>query len=382
MKAFKYNTHTAMFFGQNCVKNNADVFTAYGKKAVIVTSKFAEGCRNYALEDIESIFTEAGMEYIVLDGVIENPPVESIVDFYNQLNGFIPDLIVGVGGGSSIDSAKALALFIKHSDMEPYKVFYVEGGHHSFSLTSEADIPVIAIPTTAGTGAEVTPYAVLTRSDIDNKQSMYPLVFAEAAFLDSRYIKDSPPFLLHTGAIDALAHGVESYLHTGSNFMNRAIGEIGFKLFASFKDNLLNNTLTDEDFDNMILTSFLMGIAFCQCSTSLPHGMSYPLSHFKGVNHGLGCGITLGEYLKTFHNQGIVQPVCEMCGFKDSNEFAEYISEITKNDVQIAVTEQEIQDWTDEFMKASFRLKAHPEPISREQIATIYRNSLARYIVG
>lgn len=109
-------------------------------------------------------------------------------------------------------------------------------------------------------------------------------------------------------------------------------------------------------------------------STSLPHGMSYPLSHFKNVNHVLGCGITLGEYLKTFRDQSLVQPVCEMCGFKDSSEFAEYISEITKHDVQITVTEQEIQDWTDEFIKAEFRLKAHPEPITREQIATIYRN--------
>lgn len=380
MKAFKYNTHTAMFFGQNCVRNNADVLTAYGKKAVIVTSKFAEGCRNYALEDVEAVFDAAGVEYTILDNVIENPPVESIVGMAEQIGYEIPDVIVGLGGGSSIDTSKALALLLQHKGEDPYSVFYVEGGHHSSSLVSEAKIPVIAIPTTAGTGAEVTPYAVLTRQDTDNKQSMYPLVFAEAAFLDSRYIKESPAFLLHTGAIDALAHGVESYLHTGSNFMNREMGKIGFGLFASFKDNLLNNTLTDEDYDKMILTSFIMGIAFSQCSTSLPHGMSYPLSHFKNVNHGLACGITLGEYLKTFRDQSIVQPVCEMCGFKDSNEFAEYIAEITKHDVHISVTLQEIEDWTDEFMKASFRLKAHPEPITRDQIVTIYRNALERYI--
>ena len=382
MKSFKYNTHTAMFFGQNCIRDKMSVFENYGKRALVVTSRFPDGCRNYAVEDLEQLFKDMGVEYLVWDKVIENPPVESVVEAVADLNGFKPDFIVGAGGGSSIDTAKAVALLLKHEGEDPYKVFYVQGGHHSNAIKSEADIPVIAVPTTAGTGAEVTPYAVLTRSDVENKQSMYPLVFADAAFLDSRYIKESPMFLIHTGAIDALAHGVESYLHTGSNPMNRAIGEIGFKMFASYKDNLLSGKLTDEDYDTMILTSFVMGISFCQCSTSLPHGMSYPLSHFKGVNHGLACGITLGEYLKTFRDQSIVQPVCELCGFRNSDEFAEYVHNLIKGDIHIEVTEQEIQDWTDEFVKAEFRLKAHPEPITREQIVEIYRNALKPYLVG
>ena len=382
MKSFKYNTRTAMFFGQNCIRENAAVFDNYGKKAVVMTSKFAPGCRNYALEDIEAVLTEKGFEYKVFDGVIENPPVESIVDFYNRLDGFVPDVIFGVGGGSSIDTAKALSLLIKHPEVAPYELFFVEGGHHSNAIVSEADIPVIAVPTTAGTGAEVTPFAVLTRMDIHNKMPMYPLVWADAAFLDSRYIKESPAFLLHTGAFDALAHAVESYLHTVSTYMSRVMSETFFKLFAGYKDNLKNGTLTDEDYDKLILASFIAGIAFSQCSTSLPHGMGYPLSHFKGVNHGLACSITLGEYLKTFRDQSLVQPVCEMCGFKDSNDFAEYLAEVTKKDVHISVTEQEIQEWTDEFLKAKFRLKAHPEPITREQIVVMYRNALARYITG
>lgn len=382
MKDFKYNTHTAMFFGQHCISKNADMFDNYGKRALIVTSKFAPGCRNYAVEDLEGVFADKGIEYKIIDRVIENPPVGSIVEMAEEAALFAPTVILGVGGGSSIDSAKAVALLLKHYGEDPYKVFYVEGGWHSSSLVSEADIPVLAVPTTAGTGAEVTPYAVLTRPDIDNKQSMYPLVYAEAAFLDSRYIRESPAFLIHTGAMDALAHGVESYLHTRSNFLNRALDEIGFKLFAGFKDNMLNDCLTDEDYDKMILASFIFGMSFCQASTSLPHGMGYPLSHYKGVNHGLACSVTLGEYLKTFRDQNTVQPVCEMCGFKDAEEFAQYVAALTRKDIDITVTEQELQDWTDVFVKAEFRLTAHPEPITREQILTIYRNSLSHFIVG
>lgn len=164
---------------------------------------------------------------MVLDGVIENPPVESIVDFAKAVGDFNPSVILGVGGGFSIDTARALSLLLQNPGVDPYKVFYVEGGHHSSSIVSEADIPIIA-------------------------------------FLDSRYIKKSPAFLIHTGSIDALAHAVESYLHTGSNFLNRSIGEIAFKLFAGFKDNMLSGKLTDEDYDNMILTSFIAGISLCQ----------------------------------------------------------------------------------------------------------------------
>ena len=185
---------------------------------------------------------------------------------------------------------------------------------------------------------------------------------------------------IHSGAMDALAHGVESYIHNGSNIVNRQIADIGFRMFAQYKDNLLNNTLEAEDFQNMQLVSFIMGMAFMQSSTTIPHGMGYPLSHYKRVNHGLACAIFLGEYLMGFKDQSLVLPIVKACGFSSSREFADYIASITQQNVKIEVTHAEIEKWTDDFMKLDFRIASNPEPLTRDDIRFIYLNSLAPYL--
>lgn len=380
MSVFKYNTQTSCLCGRGCVEAYADIFLKYGRRAAILTSKFAEGCRNYALEDVKAALGKRGIEYIVIDRVMENPPVESVAELAKECEGFGAQFFIAIGGGSSIDSAKAVSLLMKYPGVEPYEVFYGMG-KPSDSLKSESDLPVFAIPTTAGTGAEVTGFACLTRSDTDTKLSMYPVVYCEAAFLDPEYICHSPNFLLHSGAMDALAHGVETYLHTGSNIINRSIAEVGFKLFAGYKDALAENTLSGDDFLNMQIAAFMMGMAFMQSSTTIPHGMGYPLSHYKRVNHGLACAIFLGEYLRSFRDQTLVEPIVKACGFENTDEFASYIAGIMRQDIHLSVSMDEIEKWTDDFMKLDFRLASNPEPLTREDIKGIYVRSLSPYIV-
>ena len=380
MNVFKYNTQTSCLCGRGCIEAYGDIFLKYGKRAAILTSKFAEGCRNYALEDVRAALDRRGIEYIVINRVIENPPVESVAELSRECVEFGAQFFVAIGGGSSIDSAKAVSLLMKHPGVEPYETFYGLG-HPSDSLKTEADLPVFAVPTTAGTGAEVTGFACLTRSDTDTKLSMYPLVFCEAAFLDPEYIRHSPAFLLHSGAMDALAHGVETYLHTGSNIINRSLAEVGFKLFAGYKDALLENTLKDDDFLNMQIAAFIMGMAFMQSSTTIPHGMGYPLSHYQRVNHGLACAVFLGEYLRSFKDRTLVEPIVSACGFSDVDSFAQYIAAIMAQDLRLQVTEAELDKWTEDFMKLDFRLASSPEPLSAADIKGIYLRSLAPYMV-
>ena len=315
----------------------------------------------------------------VCDNVIENPPVESVAEITRQAGGFDPDYIIAIGGGSAIDSAKAVSCLLGHPGTDPYELFY--GNWQSFgNIVNDCAIPVLSIPTTAGTGAEVTGGAVLTRADTDTKLAVSQYLVSEATFLDYRYIEKSPYFLLDTGAMDALAHGIETYINVNSYFLNRAIAEIAFKLFAQFKDALLAKKMKGEDFENMILASTIEGMAFMQTGTALPHGMSYPLSHHKGVNHGLGCAIFLGEYVRCIKNEEMTLPIIHMCGFETVDEFAAYVKEITNRNVNIEVTEQELQAWADEFAALEYRLARHPEPIGRDEIYKIYRDSLKAYI--
>lgn len=382
MKPFRYNTQTCVYYGRNSVKDHASLFQDYGKRAVVVSSKFVKGCRNYARDDVREVFEKSGIEYKLLEDVVEDPPVENIVAMYEKLGDFRPDYIVGVGGGAALDAAKALAMLIGNPGKKPYEVFYGPGAPMN-NFKNICDIPVFSIPTTAGTGSEVTGGAVLTRFDKQTKEAMYMWYYPEVSFVDPRYIEKAPLFLLDTGAIDALAHGIESCLHKDANVLNQGIAKTGFELFAQFKDHLLNNTLVEEDFDKISLAAFVQGIAFMQSCTTIPHGLGYPLSHFKKVCHGLACGIFLGEYVKAFKDQSVVQPLVEACGFRNSTEFADYVKQLTNRDVDIEVTEEELQLWTDMFMEQQqWRIEANPERFEREDIYNMFRVSLEKYIVN
>ena len=381
MNNFHFNAQTAMYFGKNCVKENASFFKAYGKRAVIFTSVFVEGYPNIALADLKEVFREQEIEYLVLDGVQVDPPVEVVAELAKAAGEFHADFFVAVGGGSSIDSAKAAAILLEHpEESNPYKVFYTPVDS-ALNIKSQTKMHIMAIPTTAGTGAEFSPDAVMTRADIDTKLAIFPFVYCTAAFLDARYIKSSPDFLLHTGIFDALAHGVESYLHINNNIMNKMFAEFAFKLFASFKDGLLSGELTDDDYDKIMLHSFVQGMAFSStgASTTIPHGMGYPISHVKHVNHGLSCAIFMAEYVRGFKDQSLVQPIVELCGFENSDEFAKFCKTLINRHVNIEVTNEEIEYWSDQFMETG-RTKSNPEPLERADIVNLYKLSLSDYI--
>ncbi len=390
MDGFRFDVQTSVYYGRNALQEHQDIFDNFGKKAVIVTSQFIEGYENIGLKDVKALFDERGIEYKVIDYTIPNPPVENIEQMYEDTRDFDFDFVIGIGGGSSLDAAKALAQLTDWRKDDPEKsavdIFFGNGRPFD-NYKNMCRIPVITMPTTAGTGSEVTGGAVLTRNDIHTKIAMNQWLYPEVSFVDPRYVEHSPLFLLDTGVIDALAHGVEGairqkdHIYAASNIMNEGLSKIAFKLFAEFKDNLLNDTLTAEDYDKISCASMIQGVAFMQSCTCIPHGLGYPLSHYYDVCHGLSCGIFLGEWLKNFKDQSLVQEVVEDCGFKNSDEFADYVRALTNRDVELEVTDAEIQEWTDAFMKQQvWRLESNPEELTREDIYTIYRRALAKYI--
>ena len=382
MSNYSFVIHTPAYVGPNCVMNNSSILNQYGKKAYVITSDFM-GAENVALKDVTAALEKEGIAYEVNADVISNPPVESVKEIADACRAFAPDFLFAVGGGSSLDTAKAVSILLPHPGEDPYEVFWHGGtssaGRHT-TLKNETTLPILMAPTTAGTGSEVTSSSVLTRADVDAKVIIYQNVFCEQAFLDPRYIEHAPRPLLHTGVMDALCHTVESYLNVKSTPMSRAVGEIGMKMFAKFKDNLLSDDLCEEDYQNMLIASYFDGIAF-QCGTALPHGMGYPLSHHKGVLHGLACGIYLGEYLRAFKDQSLVEPVVKLCGFDSVDAFASYIQKFMDKDVSFSVTEAEVDEYIEAFcLQEAHRLTRHPEPITKEEIAMIFKKSLAPYM--
>ena len=382
MKSFTYSVPTPIYFGKGIVKEKAAVITGYGKRAYIITDEFYEDCPNYGLQDVEAVLKGAGIPYAVNDQVEENPSVESCREIYEAAQTWNPDFLIAIGGGSALDTAKAVNVLFEYPEKDAYEVFF-ENKANFYALTGSAGaMPLIGIPTTAGTGSEVTPGSVMTRNDIHTKVNIKHKLFCTAAFLDSRYVKEAPTFLIHTGVLDALAHAMESYVNVGSSWVSRKVGAMEFELFSDYKDRMLSETLKDEDYDKMLLGSSLAGCAMMQAGTTLPNGLGYPLSHYHNVSHGLSCSITLGEYMRSFQDQTFVQKIVRMCGFRDVEDMCAYFAEIIKRDLHIKVTRREIDEWTDFFWEneQDNRLKRTPEPVTKEEIRWIYLNSLAPYM--
>lgn len=395
MISYKYLMPTTIFVGKNVVKDKAHIFKQLGSKAFIVTSKYPDGIVNQCLVDTIDALESQGIEYKVNDETLPNPPIFNVDAVSQDAIAYGPDFVIACGGGSPIDVAKAVTVMLGHPGEDTYEVVYNSFSTNakdgsSGSAAHDADIigfgdcfvPLVTIPTTAGTGAEITHAAVLTNERKGTKQSMQQRVFAKVCFVDYRYCMTCPKGLRDAAAMDALTHGVEGCLNTKGNFLSEAYALTGMKLFAKFKDNMLADTLTEEDYENMMLASNVFGFAEMY-STTITHGMGYPLTEEKGVSHGLACAVFLGEFLRGFKNQELVRPIIEACGFSSVDEFADYVNTLLQPYVNFTVTNEELDKWTDTMITGSqkWRIVKNPEPLTWDDIRAIYAKSLAKALV-
>lgn len=389
MKEFTNYVPTMFFFGRGSLDaNGPDILPRYGKRAYIITSKFIENRENIALKDTCALLESLGIEYGYTEKVEENPPVRSLVAMMPEVRAFNPDFLIGVGGGSSIDSAKAVSVLLMYpaeqdNIPEATENLY-QGSLPHQALYSDCKLPVFAVPTTAGTGAEVTAFSVVTNEETHAKQAISHPVFCTAAFLDSRYIEGAPDLILHTGAMDALAHAAESYMNKKGTQMNRYYADIAFDLFSQVKDNLINGCLEVEDYEKLAMFSNVSGMAFMRAGTTIPHGLGYALSTFKGVNHGLSRSVCLGEYLRVFKEPehiDMVNHIVSRCGFKNLDEMCAYMAELIRRDMHITVTRAELEEWSHSFFNQKWRLTKHLEELNVDIIHGIYERSLKNYTV-
>lgn len=372
-----YYTPTALFYGEGCVSEKLRCACSHTQKAFVLTTRFVDGLCNYALEDILRTLSGMRLDSFVYEDSEENPTVESIVRVARIMLASGADYIIAIGGGSALDTAKAANVLLRYPDKldNPYELFY--GGKVNHNTVDSGLLPMCAVPTTSGSGSEVMGFAILTRTDTHTKLRMNQLSYFKYAFLDPNYIRESPQWLLDAGAMDSLSHGIEGLLNRNAGPISSVWNRYGFSLFASFKDNLLSTRLTNEDFNNMQLAGSLQGMGQMHSTTTIPHGLGYSITHFKGVTHGIANAITLPSYLRCFGDKSGVNAVLSECGFSGLDEFEEYIGEIVRRNVNISVTDAELDAWAAECYSLKARTEAHPEPFTQEDIRKILGRSLA-----
>jgi len=199
------------------------------------------------------------------------------------------DSIVAIGGGRIIDTAKAISLGSK--ELTRF------ADDPSYELRGDARIPLVAIPTIAGSGSEVTPFAVAYRQGI--KQSIrHPALAPVAAVIDPQLAATVPRLQRAVSGLDAIAHGIEALLSNraseASDLHGRKAVEIGCKALFKPPDNLLKQ-LTE-----LCWASVSGGMAIATTTTTIPHAMSYYFTSVHGVPHGHAVALTMGRYLHRF----------------------------------------------------------------------------------
>ena len=261
MKSFEIKTR--IFFGEQALDHLKEL--PY-RKVLIITDPFVVQSRMIDL--ITAPLIEAKIDYDIFKAVVPDPPIEKISEGVRKLLEYRPEAIVAVGGGSAIDSSKSIREF-------------------ALKVDNYGEVGLIAIPTTSGTGSEVTSFAVVSDREAERK---YPLVSEsltpEETILDAELVKSVPPAITADTGMDVLTHAIEACVSTNRNDFSTALAEKSIEICGVF---LLRAYLDGNDTharQKMHVASCLAGLAFNSASLGLNHGMAHQLGAMFHIPHG------------------------------------------------------------------------------------------------
>jgi len=279
---------TKVHFGRGAIMENS-ASLRLGHRAFIVAGS-ASGRRSGALDAVTEALEREGIKYDVFEGIGNNPDVEQCKFVGNEAYALGADFIIGVGGGSPLDAAKAIAVFAKN-DISPERLF--EYGYDNGIL------PIAAVPTTSGTGSEVTPYSVLTWHKIQTKRSFGgPLTFPRVAFLDPAFTDNIPLDITRDTAMDAFQHCFESVISIKSNALTDANNFHALKRFASIMPQLESGDISPAARDELMLISMIGGMSISHTGTTMMHALGYPFTYFHNIPHGRANSMVMPVYIK------------------------------------------------------------------------------------
>lgn len=363
--SFSINIPTRIIFGRGCVKANAELFMI-GKKAYIVTGKHGAAASG-ALGDVTEMLEKNGIDYQIFDKATENPPLLEAFSGGKEAREHKCDLVIGIGGGSAMDCAKAIAAFAVNAELEPLDIYDSE-------KIRKPSLPIILIPTTSGTGSEANPYSVLTLPDGLRKKSFNSKYsWAKYAFVDPAYTDSLPYGTTISTALDAFAHAMESFLSPKSTDFSRMLaiysGKKIWNVLTEYPDEF-----TKEHRDELSAASCAAGAAISITGTGFPHPLGYSLTLLYGIPHGKACAAFHGDYiaynLKNEAGETLLREFAAAIG-ATVKLMEEYLPALAG--VDLTMTEDEILKCVD-LVKGAKNYTNSPYVLNEDEMISIYHN--------
>lgn len=285
MKRFEFVLPTKIKFGEGICNELADEINKLGKsKPLIITDKglIAAG----VVKRVTDILDKKGMNnYQIFDGIEPNPRDVTVQEAYETACKCEADILIAIGGGSSMDTAKAVGVLMTHGG--------AIGDYEGLDKIKRPIADLIAIPTTVGTGSEVTFWSVITDTKRHFKMSVgSPLVAPKLALVDPDLVESLPPAIIASTGMDALTHAIEGYTCTEAEPITDACGIYAIKMIA---DNLREavHGNSKEARANMLLGSLIAGICFGNSDIAGVHCMAESLGGLYDTPHGIANAILL-----------------------------------------------------------------------------------------
>jgi len=259
------------------------------KRAVLITDP---GLQKVGLIDAPfDALKQAGIETLLWTRVEADPPESTILEAVKGAADFKADIIIGLGGGSSMDTAKLVALLCGHDQ----KLSDIYG----IGLAKGPRLPLIQVPTTAGTGSEVTPISIVTTPTQEKKGVVSPLLYPDIALLDAKLTMGLPASITAMTGIDAMVHAIEAYTTKHKkNALSDGLAIRGLQLMTSTIDDAVSKNPSRAAREAMLQGSMMAGMAFANAPVAAVHALAYPLGGHFHVPHGHSNALVLIEVLK------------------------------------------------------------------------------------
>ena len=374
---FQYNLPVNLIFGRGKADKAGEIASAYGKKVLVVTGTGSTK-RSGLLDRVVSSLKAFGAETAVFDKVTQNPLTSTVYEGVALAKESDCDMILGVGGGSIMDAAKAIAFCcVNDGDISDY-IFGKKQGKGS--------LPIILMPTTCGTGSEGNQIAVLTNPETKDKKALYTMqIMPSVSIIDPDVMMTMPKHVLSSVGFDAFTHALEAYTSKKANPLTDAQALLAIKLITANLPKLIQDYDNTEAWEAVSLAATLGGMVIGAAGVSAAHGMEHPASGLKNIVHGRGLAALTPPIVERLAPAlpGKFAEVSKLLGGKDEKDCADGIRRFLKAielDIKLGdlgITADDVEWMTENCMKISIgNLKNAPVTFTGEEVAEIYREAI------